>query len=47
MPVPSSLNPPSLMQMGLFDGIQKALNNALANDESLGAPPPDGLSQVI
>ena len=32
--------------MGLFDGIANALNNALSNDESLGAPPPDGLSQV-
>jgi hypothetical protein len=27
--------------MGIFD----AFKNALANDDSLGAPPPDGLSQ--
>mmetsp|Transcript_41097 Transcript_41097/g.64186 ORF Transcript_41097/g.64186 Transcript_41097/m.64186 type:complete len:150 (+) Transcript_41097:2-451(+) len=30
--------------MGLFDGLSKALNNALAN-EDLPPPPPDGLSQ--
>ena len=29
------------LKMGLFD----AFKNALANDETLGAPPPDGLSQ--